>query len=231
MDLRSLPSRTLVAYTLHESFAENTQVILDRLGCHILTPEEFAEERRARRETPDAPAVTPDLYLVDEHHLPLLLEAETSSSPVVLFAGEQGVRPEDPRIVAVVRSPAGMHDLYRVIQQLLEENPRSTPRIATELEAECRHGGHAFSGSVTSLSENGCLLQSEETLPLGREMLVSFALPQVGKLHVRAETAYELRSCLGLVFSSTSAQIREAITTFVTRTLVDADPATPVASG
>jgi len=226
MNLQSLPTRRLVADARPGSFAPNTRAILDRLGCHILTPEEFA---LAQREEGGGGG-PPDLYLVDEDGLASLPRADAASVPVVLLTRAGGGR-DDTRVAAAVRTPVGMHDLYRVLQQILEEKPRSTPRIVTDLAAECRHAGDRWSGTVRSLSENGCLLRSDETLPLGAELRVSFALPRVGKLHVRAETAYEIKPCLGLVFSSTSAQIREAIRDFIVRSLLEVDPATPRPTG
>lgn len=225
MSLRSLPTRNLVAYAAPEAFADNTCVILDLLGCHILTPEEFAEENGAG----EGPAKLPDLYLVEELQLPSLPDAKAAPVPVLILSPD-GVRKTDERIVGVIRTPVGMHELYRVVQQILEQNPRSTPRVATKLEALCRSKGEQWSGSVLSLSENGCLLRSQEPLRLGSEVRVSFELPEIGKLHVTAEAAYELKSDMGLVFSSTSPQIREALRDFVTRRLLDANPATPLST-
>lgn len=224
---RSLPARRLVTYARADSFAGNTRAILARLGCCILSPEEFAAQNGAQPGLPSAP----DLYLVDERRIRDLPATVAASVPVVLMAvGHQRAR-DDARFVAAVRCPVGMHDLYRVVQEVLEDVPRSTPRVDTELAAQCRYAGQDWTGSVLSLSENGCLLKIDEELPLGADLRVAFTLPDIGKLHVRAESAYEIKSCHGLVFSSTSPQIREAISGFVIRRLLEMDPATPFATG
>ncbi len=126
----------------------------------------------------------------------------------------------DPRIAGAVRRPAGMHELYRLIQQVTEDTPRSTPRVATHLPARCRRGGAEWGATVLSLSENGCLVRSPEPLLLGGRVDVSFALPHVGRLELEAETAYQLLPDLGLVFHATPASERAAIASYVTKTLM-----------
>jgi hypothetical protein len=229
MDPQPLPIRRLLALARPESFAENTLVILRRLGCLILTPGEFAQDACDR----DEPSAVPDLYVAEAARLSEI-PAVDPVSPIVLLSHEGEPRVEDARLVAEVRSPVGMHDLYRVVQELLEENPRSTPRVRTALPAVCRASGRQWSGSVVSLSENGCLLRTDETIELGTELQVSVKMGDLGKVSVRAETAYQIKSELGLVFSSTWPKIRLVINEFVTRALLaaeDRDSATPAATG
>jgi hypothetical protein len=231
MDSRPLPIRRLVAYARPECFADNTCAILDRLGCKILTPKEFEQDACDR----DAPSAAPDLYLVEPDRIAELPDPAPGRPGVVLLTKGGMNRVEDARIVGSVRSPVGVHDLYRLLQQLLEEHPRSTPRLETTLRATCREGGREWSARVVSLSENGCLLRSDETVALGAALRLAFEMPSVGRVHVRAEAAYQIKSELGLVFSSTSADIRNAISGFVTRSLLAAaaaaNPATDRASG
>ena len=53
------------------------------------------------------------------------------SIPVVALTGRYGVTGADSRVVGALRRPVGIHELYRVLQQVLEETPRSVPRVPT----------------------------------------------------------------------------------------------------
>ena len=220
MNLRTLPNRRLVAVADFEAFADNTLPMLARLGYQI----EFAADGDGSSR--------PDLHLVDEHRLLEVPEyAGEPSVPIVVLAGRQGATGADSRVVAAVKRPAGMHDLYRVLQQVFEDTPRTTPRVPTHLAAVCRRSGHEWNAAVLSLSENGCLLRSPEPVPLGTQLQLAFDLPRTGTVHLRAETAYQLVPDLGLVFSSTAPRIREAITGFVMELLLAGDPAAVRPSG
>jgi hypothetical protein len=76
-----------------------------------------------------------------------------------------------------------------------------------------------------SLSENGCLLESPERVPLGTTLQLAFELPEAATVHVHAETTYELLPHLGLAFSSIAPRIRQAIAQYVTSSLSVDDPA------
>ena len=229
MDLHSLPSRTLVAHASSDGFAEGTLSILSRLGYEILSPERF-EKRRREADEGDADHL-PDLLLVAESRLREVPDPGPGRRvPIVLLSRSGAGRDADPRVVAAVKPPVGMHDLYRVLQQVLEDRPRSSLRTATRLPAVCRRSGREWNALVVSLSENGCLLSSAEPVPLGTTLQLAFELPGAGTLHVRAETAYQLLPNLGLVFSSISPRIRQAIARFVVETL-SSDPASGTPTG
>jgi hypothetical protein len=216
MDLQPLPSRHLVAYASADAFAEGTISILARLGYEIISPEKFeklVENGEAGR--------VPDLLLVDERRLrELPRDGPTSRVPVLVLAAHAAAEDADERVVAAMKPPIGMHDLYRVVQQILEDRPRSSLRANTSLDAVCRRSGREWNARVVSLSENGCLLESPEPVPLGTPLQLAFELPGVGTVHVLAETAYHLHPNLGLVFSSISPKIRTSIAAFVTETLL-----------
>ena len=114
-----------------------------------------------------------------------------------------------------------MHELYRLIQQLTEDTPRATPRVATHLAARCRLRDQDWRATVLSLSENGCLVRSPEPLTLGGRVELHFELPRQGPLELVAETAYQLPPDVGMIFNGTPAAAREAIASFVSRTLLD----------
>ena len=213
---QKLPQRTLVAHARPEAFASRTQLMMSRLGYVIVPVEEF--EERYPPEDFDAPR--PDLRIVDERRLGEVDDAYGEAPiPMVVLTGRQGVTGADSRIVGAVKRPAGLHDLYRLVQQLFEDTPRSTPRVPTHLRARCRRKGVEWDAALLSLSENGCLLRTPEAVPLGSTIHLSFELPSAGPIELRAETAYQLVPDLGLIFSGLSPDVRKAIGRFVNETL------------
>jgi hypothetical protein len=124
--------------------------------------------------------------------------------------------------VGAVKRPAGLHELYRLLQQVLEETPRTTLRVPTHLNARCSKNGLEWTGAVLSLSENGCLLRSPEPLLLGSRIDISFTLPKVGAIDLQAEVAYQLVPESGLIFLATLPGDRSAISEFVTDSMAAA---------
>lgn len=206
------PHRILVSHAAPEAYAPMTRAILTKLGYAILMPEEF-ESLAA-----DAGIERPAVRIVDERNLAEVPE-EAEPVPIIVICGRHGVTGADSRIVGALRRPAGMHELFRLVQQITEDTPRSTPRVATHLPARCHKDGREWPASVLSLSENGCLVRSPEPLPLGTHVDVEFTLPRHGGLRLDAETAYQLLPDLGLIFHATPARDREAIAGFVTDAL------------
>ena len=207
-----LPRRFLVTYAAPDAFAEKTLGLLARLGYAILDPDAYAAEAGADDR--------PDAFLVDDRSLAEVPDDGGPPIPIVALAGKHGVTGADVRVMGAVPRPAGLHDLYRVLQQVLEERPRSSPRVPTHLAARCvADESGAMRGSILMLSENGCLLRCPEPLLLGSKLSLRFALPRYGEVDVSAEVAYQMPPDLGLVFSSTDAAKREAIVEFVSEAL------------
>jgi hypothetical protein len=189
-----------------------TRVILAKLGYLILLPEEI-------ESISDLAAMRPLVRLLDERQFAEIPD-DGDGIPIVLLTGRHGATGADSRIAGAVRRPAGMHELYRLIQQLSEDTPRSTPRVPTHLAARCKSEGREWTSTMLSLSENGCLVRSPEPLALGRRIDLSFELPRCGRLTLEAETAYQLLPDFGLIFHATRKSDREAIAAFVTNTLL-----------
>jgi hypothetical protein len=213
MDARQLPNRLLVTHAAPQAFAPMARIMLAKLGYRIVEPEEFpaaAAELGLER---------PHLRLVDERSLADASDEEDPPVPIVVLCGRHGVTGADPRIVGAIRRPAGLHEIYRLVQQVLEDTPRSTPRVPTHLPARCQREGREWRGAVLSLSENGCLLRSPEPLLLGSRIALGFELPRSGKLEVDAEIAYQLVPDMGVVFNATSPSVREAIGAYVASAL------------
>ena len=207
--------RLIVSYARPEAYVPLARVILANMGYAILPEDEW-------REAPTWATKRPELRIVDEQRMGDVPDDENRPIPMILLTGQRGVSHDDPRILGAVRSPAGLHELYRLIQQAIEPTPRATPRIATHLPARCRRGGREWKGSVLSLSENGCLLRSPEAVGLGTQLEIAFELPRVGWIETGAETAYQLLPDTGLVFQRTPAELRRVIASFVEQGLMAA---------
>jgi hypothetical protein len=214
MSQRSLPHRLMVLHAAPEAIAPMTRVILAKLGYVIVTVEEFESLG------PEIVRRGPELRIVDERNLADIPEDKGVQVPVVVLTGRHGVTGADPRIVGAVRRPAGMHELYRLIQQVLEETPRTTPRVPTHIVARCQRRGVEWRVAILSLSENGCLLRSPEPLLLGTRIELRFELPHAGALDLVAETGYQLVPDTGVIFHATSPDDRAAIGLFVKEALV-----------
>jgi hypothetical protein len=209
MDAEIDGRRILVAHAAPEAIAPMTRLILAKLGYAIVTPEEFSTLG------PETQRRGPELRIVDERNLGEIPETSGVSPPIVVLTGRHGVTGVDPRIVGAIRRPAAMHELYRIIQQILEETPRTTTRVPTHITARCRQEELEWRVAILSLSENGCLLRTPETLLLGSRIHLRFGLPRAGDLALEAETAYQLVPDVGVIFHATSPGDRAAISSFV----------------
>jgi hypothetical protein len=212
-----LPRRVVLNYAAEESFAPMSRAILAKLGYTIVTPEEF--DTIAERLDCDRP----DLRIVDERTLPDVPENGDYSVPIIVLTGRYGVTGADQRIAGAVKRPAGLHELYRLMQQVLEDRPRTAPRVATHLSATVHSGEREWTVAVLSLSENGCLIRSSETLLLGSSVRLDFELPDAGPLELDAETGYQLVPDVGLIFHASSPEDRKAVSRYVDAALLEFD--------
>lgn len=211
--------RTIVYHAEPDALDERTDQILSRLGYQMLLPETF-DTLRSRH-----PELRAELLVIDEHRFESVLASleptgPFAGRPIVLLTGERGARRDDPRIVGAVKRPAGLHDLYRLMQQVFEDLPRSTPRVATHLRARCSAEGAEWDGRVLSISENGCLIRSPEPILLGHRVHLRLDLPRAGAVEVDAEATYQLLPDTGLVFSGLAADQREILGRFVADTIL-----------
>ena len=203
----ALSHRVLVTHAAPEALAAITRGILGKLGYAILTPEEFEPLAQS------IDRIRPDLRIVDERSLAEVPDEDGSSVPIIVLTGRHGTAGVDSRIVGAVKRPAGLHELYRLLQQVLEDKPRTSPRVPVHLKARCERGGREWHSSVLSISSNGCLVRSPEPL-----------LPRSGPLCLTAEVAYQLVPDSGLIFHATAPSDREALSSFVVDMLMIDDP-------
>jgi hypothetical protein len=206
------PPRLVATYASPRSFAPLALKILPKIGYELVPVEEYAS----------VACRPPEVQIAEEQRLCEIFETTAASSiPTIVLTGWRGAPPEvDGRIVVgAVRAPAGLHELYRVLQQALEETPRAVPRVPTRLRARCRRDSMEWDARVLSISENGCLIKSSVVPPLGAMLHLTFELPDGGKVETQASASYQVMPQLGLVFHATRPEFRRAIATFVTHEL------------
>jgi len=206
--------RLILSIARPTAYVPLARAILGRIGYAIVTDTEWRETELASR--------TPELAIVEDRLFEELPdEAPFASLPLIVIASPNGSAPyEDRRVVGAVPRPAGLHELFRLLQRALESPARNALRIPTNLPVRLRRDGHEWQGAVLSLSENGCLVRTPEPMRLGTELDVAFELPRIGMIETRAESAYTLVADTGLVFQATSPASRRAILDFVERQLV-----------
>jgi hypothetical protein len=201
--------RLILSLARPEAYVPMARAILGRMGYAIVSPEEWEEGEALS-------ARTPELAILEDRRLAELSDGSPFAALPLILLTARGVPPaEDRRVVGAIVRPAGLHELYRLLQQALEATARSYVRVPTNLPVRMRHAGRELHGSVLSLSENGCLVRTPEPMDLGAELEVAFELPRAGLIETRAESAYQLVSDTGLVFQSTPAASRRAIQSFV----------------
>jgi hypothetical protein len=205
--------RLILSLARASAFVPLSRAILGRMGYAIVPVEEWQGSVSLGRNEPA-------LGLVDDRMFQSLpSDAPFDRLPILLLTGREPANIADRRVIGAISQPAGLHELFRLLQQVLEPVPRGALRAPTNLPARMRGGGREWAGSVLSLSENGCLLRTPEPLPLGSRLELSFELPRAGRIETRAEASYRLLPDFGLVFQSTPAAWRHAIRHFVERQL------------
>ena len=204
--------RLILSFARPEAYVPMARAILGRMGYAIVSPEEWHESELAARE--------PELCLVDERRLDELPdEPPFPSLPLILISTRGAPFAGDRRVVGAIARPAGLHELFRLLQRALHATARSCLRVSTNLPVTLRHAGREWHGALLSLSENGCLVRTPEPMDLGAELEVAFELPLAGRIETRAESSYQLVSEVGLVFQGTPPASRRAIQSWVEQNL------------
>ena len=106
---------------------------------------------------------------------------------------------------------------------------RRYPRIGPVLvRTDCHLGDQNWDGYLTSLSEGGAYLVTDEELPIGEKLSLSFLLPwQLGEIEAEAMVVYAISESdakpegyppgVGLAFESPSAEQVEKLRRYVAR--------------
>jgi hypothetical protein len=203
------PRRLILSVAPPDAYVPLARAILGRMGYAIISLDDW-------RERPALAARQPELAIVEDRRLGELADYPFfAASPIILLTQKGVEDSDDRRVIGALARPAGVHELYRLLQQALEDRPRGSLRVATHLPAQLRVRGRDCQGALLSISENGCLVRAPEPMPLGTEIALSFELPHRGRIDTTAQTTYQLRPATGVVFQSTSAAMRSAIRSFV----------------
>lgn len=203
------PSHWIICAARPTGFVLLSRSILGRMGYAIVSLDDWLEK-------PAFQAHAPELCLAEERLITELPDdREFNNVPIVALTGRDGVTSKDPRIIAGIQMPAGLHELYRVLQKAFETTPRSSIRVPARLPAKLTFGGVERQAEVRSLSENGCLVRMPESIPLGAQVEIRFQLPSLGEVETAAAPTYQVLPDTGLVFERTTPGHRRSIQIFV----------------
>jgi len=188
------PRFAIASHAADSDYAPTSRVLLWKLGYALLPPEE---------------AGTPALRVVREDRLDEI--PSPTREPIILLTRARKAKPSDPRVVGTVRRPAGLHELYRLLQAATEAHPRAVPRVACSLRAVAEGEGQRFALTVTSLSENGCLVSGSRLPALDTRLALDLELPWGEHVGGPAVAAYEQGGELGLVFHDIKLAARKKL--------------------
>jgi hypothetical protein len=194
--------RRIASYAVERDYAPFARAMLWKLGYAVLPPEEIA---------------APELRIVREDRL-----AEVTplpERPLILLTDRRQPEIGDERVNGVVRRPAGVAALYRLLQAALEEHPRSVPRAAVSLPTRGTKGSQIYELVVRSISEHGCLLAGPKLPPLETALDLLIEFPWGEKLEVAAVVSYEQSGQVGALFQQLTPSARLRLEKLVARLL------------
>ena len=200
---------TIAIHASDRAFAPGVQTALMRLGYNLISA------RTADRQR-DQGILSPEIRIVEKRHVAKL---DTAELPTILLCGPRE-QVDDASLAGVVMKRARLGELYPLLQEHLEDIPRSVPRIQETLPARATLGAESWTGAIRSLSEKGCLLQSTSPLRAETRVELCFPLAKQGLVQIPAELSYRSAEGVGLVFGDVPAETREALSDYVTSRLV-----------
>jgi len=193
------PRFAIASHAADSDYAPTSRVLLWKLGYALLPPEE---------------ADRPALRVVREDRLD---EVPPGAEPIILLSRTRHSASCDPRVVGTVRRPAGLHELYRLFQVATQAHPRSVPRVPCALRAQADTEERRYAVTVTSLSENGCLVAGEPLPALEARLVLDIELPWGERVGGPAVAAYAQGGQLGLVFHDIKLAERKKLVRAVTQ--------------
>jgi len=200
------PARRIACHMGPRALAHGVRPALATLGYELLL-------------SGDPRSDEPDLRIADERLFARLPDTEAEPRmPVVLLCGSRPLPIDDRRILGRCERPGQLSELYGVLQRVFEPHPRQVPRTATRLTARASQADRRWVGSIRSLSEAGCYLESSCELGRGERINLQFALPRrhgAELVTTRAECVTPRERGAGLVFREAAEEIRRGIRDFV----------------
>jgi hypothetical protein len=191
----SQPRRCIATHAPQSDYAPTSSSLLRKLGYDLV---------------PASLARAPEVRIAREDQLGEVPEREI---PVITLASRRRRVPsDDPRVVGTVRRPAGLHELYRLLQLSLESHPRAIPRVACDLSAHAQSAdGDQWDLRVESLSQNGCLVRGPKLPTLETVLTMRIEMPWGERITVPADVAYERREQRGLVFHGITISVQRRL--------------------
>lgn len=195
------PRFAIASHAADSDYAPTSRVLLWKLGYALLPPEEAAR---------------PALRVVREDRLD---EVPAGAEPIILLSRARHSASCHPRVVGTIRRPAGLHELYRLFQAATEAHPRAVPRVPCSLRAHADTAERRYALTVTSLSENGCLVAGEPLPALDARLALDIELPWGERVGGPVVAAYAQGDQLGLVFHDIKLAERTKLVRAVTKLL------------
>jgi hypothetical protein len=207
--------RIIASYVSPHAFAPRTRAALVGLGYRVV-----AASTRGRF---DDDSWQPDLRIVDDRHFEKLpVEEYLPRTPVIVLSGARRREWRDSRVVGEITRPAGLTDLYPLIQKALEEHPRRAARAATQLPARCTRADRRWMGAIVSLSSAGCLFKTRSEMSPELDFNLLFPLPRGRMISTRARVKHCDGEQVGMSFTNPPDASRRAIAEFVAERLATA---------
>jgi len=201
--------RRIASYVPPQAYAPRVRAALEGLGYQIIPV--------ATRGHFEDDSWEPDLRIVDERHIDRIpAEDYLPRTPVVLLTGEaRETAWRDRRVVGSVIRPAMLKDLYPILQRALEDTPRVAARVPAELPGRCTQSDRRWMGAVVSLSENGCLFRTGESVATDQQLNLLFPLPMGQMITARVRAVGQQGQSVGMVFDNIAPRARESVARYV----------------
>jgi hypothetical protein len=208
-------TRIIASYVAPHAFAPRTRAALVGLGYRVV-----AASTRGRFEDD---SWKPDLRIVDDRHFEKLpVENYLPQTPIIVLGGRRPRVWRDKRVVGEIARPAGLDEIYPLIQTALEETPRRAPRTPTQLPARCTRADQRWMGAIVSLSTHGCLFRTRLDPESAEDFNLLFPLPRGRMIYTRARVRYQHGDAIGMAFSEPPDFSQQAIGEFVAERLATA---------
>jgi CheY-like chemotaxis protein/Tfp pilus assembly protein PilZ len=164
-----------------------TGLLLQQFGYNVCTLQTVQQAMEIMAIALPALIIT-ELALPGANGLDLLTQvrknSRTASIPVIILTtvsdSQVEQRCEQAGCAVYLKKPVQSEDLYRAVQAVIEETPRMSMRISTNLRAviggTLPPGDASQEGYVTALSENGMFVKTMKPHPVNAQVSVTFAV-------------------------------------------------------
>ncbi len=203
---------TIAVHAPDRAFAPGVQTALMRLGYNLISARTASRQRATG-------VLAPEVRIVDTRQC-RDLAARQDPLPRILLAGAKDAIDNDDELLGVVQRRARLTQVYQILQNHFEDQPRSVPRVHDALPARATRGAESWTGAIRSISERGCLLQSASSFRSDTQVELCFPLASQGLVQIPAEPCYQSEAGTGMVFNRLPETTRNLLADYVTSRLV-----------